>query len=243
MKKITIKTLILIVFSFISSYSFAQEIDTASLIKLQPTNNEALLDVTVKKKSGDVVDGQTIIFQEKISKTNYSCITNNDGFCQILVPKGKSYFIKYKNISDEVNYSSNVLDVPSGEDLMNFQINLTIEPPKTIVLKNVLFETAKSTLKPSSFPTLNDLYEVLKVKKNMIIEIAGHTDNVGSAESNIRLSQNRAESVKSYLVKKGISSERIIAKGYGDTQTIASNETDEGKQKNRRTEVRIIKER
>ena len=87
-----------------------------------------------------------------------------------------------------------------------------------------------------------DLVEVMKLKKTLVIEIAGHTDNVGSLESNQTLSANRAKSVRNYLIGKGISSSRVTAKGYGETEPVANNMTDEGRQKNRRTEVRIISE-
>ena len=75
----------------------------------------------------------------------------------------------------------------------------------------------------------------------MVIEISGHTDNVGDVEVNQRLSESRAKAVRAYLLKKGISGERVRAVGHGESQPIASNDTDEGKQKNRRTEVRILR--
>ena len=82
----------------------------------------------------------------------------------------------------------------------------------------------------------------MQLKKSMVVEIAGHTDNVGNKDANQKLSEDRANSVRNYLIKKGITTERILAKGYGDTQPVADNSTDAGKQKNRRTEVRTIKE-
>ena len=84
--------------------------------------------------------------------------------------------------------------------------------------------------------------EYMKLKKTIVIEISGHTDNVGTPENNLKLSQDRANSVRAYLIKKGIAEARVSAKGYGDTQPIALNDTDANKQKNRRTEVRVIKE-
>ena len=80
-------------------------------------------------------------------------------------------------------------------------------------------------------------------KKNLVIEIAGHTDNVGKPEANMKLSQGRADAVRNYLIKKGVKPDHVSAKGYGDTSPIATNDTDAGKQRNRRTEVRIIKEK
>jgi outer membrane protein OmpA-like peptidoglycan-associated protein len=125
---------------------------------------------------------------------------------------------------------------------MFFEYTLTIEPTKVYTLRNVHFDTGKATLRPESYAAINDLLEVMKNKKKMVIEIAGHTDDVGDDDSNLRLSQARAETVKNYLISKGIQKERVSAKGYGETQPAASNDTPEGKQENRRTEVRIIKE-
>jgi len=119
------------------------------------------------------------------------------------------------------------------------QLIIKFELPKKFTLDNVHFDTGKATLRSDSYPELKELIELMKYKKNLIIEIAGHTDNVGSPESNLILSQNRANNVKNYLVNNGIRSDRIDSKGYGETQPIAENITEEGKQKNRRTEVRI----
>jgi len=82
----------------------------------------------------------------------------------------------------------------------------------------------------------------MKRRKNIEVEIAGHTDNTGSEEDNLKLSQRRADRVKKYLINEGIDARRIKAKGYGENQPVAGNNTKEGKQKNRRTEVRIIGE-
>ena len=76
----------------------------------------------------------------------------------------------------------------------------------------------------------------------MFIEIQGHTDNVGTEESNLKLSQDRADAVKKYLVNKGIVSDRITSIGYGQSVPIADNNTEEGKAKNRRTSLKVIKE-
>ena len=75
----------------------------------------------------------------------------------------------------------------------------------------------------------------------MRIEIAGHTDNVGSAEFNLRLSLDRASAVRAYLVENGIAAKRLVAKGYGSTKPKATNDTEEGRQQNRRTEFAILK--
>ena len=121
-------------------------------------------------------------------------------------------------------------------------MKIKIEPPKTFVLDNVLFDIGKATLKPSSNKSLNELVELMKLKPGLVIEIGGHTDNYGKHDVNMRLSHDRANSVRNYLIKKGIAKDRITAKGYGDTKPVASNKTEESRKQNRRTEVNIIKE-
>ncbi|HCN84145.1 MAG TPA: hypothetical protein DIT07_11090, partial [Sphingobacteriaceae bacterium] len=105
-------------------------------------------------------------------------------------------------------------------------------------IKNLEFDFAKSTIRPRSFPSLNRVAELL-VAKNFSLKLAGHTDNVGSDAANMKLSKDRAESVKAYLVSKGANSSRIEATGYGESQPIATNGTAAGRQKNRRVEFTL----
>ena len=122
-----------------------------------------------------------------------------------------------------------------------FELTIKFEPPRVFTLDNVFFDTGKATLRPVSVEELKELKEYLELKPDIIVEIRGHTDNVGSDESNMKLSQRRAESVKRWLVNNGISADRIKANGYGETTPRATNKTEEGRQKNRRTEVKILK--
>jgi outer membrane protein OmpA-like peptidoglycan-associated protein len=211
---------------------FAQE--------LIPTETDALLNVLVTNKNGTPRGGDIILFRGLNTKKLFKTITGADGKSALLVPKGETYKIDYKFFGDSLDYST--FEVPNPEGQVTFDLTIEIQPPKTYTLKNVLFDTGKSTLRKESFTTLNDLIEYLKLKPAMTIEIGGHTDNVGTPESNLKLSQERAESVRNYLIAKGISAQRVTAKGYGQTQPVATNTTDEGRQKNRRTEVKIIKE-
>ncbi len=109
-------------------------------------------------------------------------------------------------------------------------------------LKDIYFETAKATLLPESFVELDNLYEIMiKYPEVSKVEISGHTDWVGSDTYNKNLSQRRAQSVVSYLTnKKGIALDRIVAKGYGEEKPIADNNTEEGRQQNRRVEFTIL---
>ena len=208
--------------------------------KLEPTEKLALLIVSVVNEKEKALEGETVSFVAGKDKKVYSGVTKEDGKFEILVPKADKYTVQYKTFSANKDY--NVLNMPADDGLIQFDYKLTITPPKVYTLDNVFFDSGKSTLKPQSSKELNELAEYMTLKKTMVVEIAGHTDNVGNKDANQKLSEDRSNSVRTYLMKKGITGERIVAKGYGDTQPIADNATDAGKQKNRRTEVRTIKE-
>lgn len=109
------------------------------------------------------------------------------------------------------------------------------------VLRNIYFDFDKATFRTESYTELNKLERMMAENPNLKVEIAGHTDNIGTAAYNMQLSQRRAEAVKDYLVKKGIDPRRITAKGYGKTRPLASNDDEkEGRELNRRVEFRVI---
>lgn len=107
---------------------------------------------------------------------------------------------------------------------------------EVIVLENVLFETNKTVLLQESFENLNQLVKQLQANKSVQIEIRGHTDNIGEEAKNQILSEQRAKAVLDYLVSQGIEAKRLSYHGFGSTQPIASNDTNEGRTKNRRVE-------
>jgi outer membrane protein OmpA-like peptidoglycan-associated protein len=109
------------------------------------------------------------------------------------------------------------------------------------VLRNLFFDTDKYDLKPESAEELLQLVELMKMNPKMEVMITGHTDNQGAADYNVKLSENRAASVVAYLVKAGIASARLKWKGYGDSRPAAANDTEEGRAKNRRIELVILK--
>ena len=115
-----------------------------------------------------------------------------------------------------------------------------IESGERIALRNVFFETAKYELLPSSQYELTKVVELLQKNPTLRIELGGHTDNVGRPEANQRLSEQRARAVYDYLVGHGINAARLSYRGYGETQPISSNETEEGRAANRRTEMKVL---
>lgn len=117
----------------------------------------------------------------------------------------------------------------------------TPAPPQKLVLEGVNFDFDKATLRQEDIAIINRDAASLEEWGNVNIEVAGHTDSRGSDEYNINLSQQRAEAVRNYLVSKGIAADRLSAKGYGESQPVAGNDTDEGRFKNRRVELVRIK--
>lgn len=142
-------------------------------------------------------------------------------------------------------YKKDEVYVPGVTDKEQ-QVSHTIEMDKIslgyrAILKNIYYDFDKATLRPASFPELDKLYKFLKQNPKVKIQIEGHTDSKGPDQYNLELSQKRSQSVVNYLVKKGIKSDRIIAKGMGETKPLASNDDEEeGRELNRRTEFVIL---
>lgn len=134
-------------------------------------------------------------------------------------------------VSLEESFEALMKDVKSG--------TATAEDLK-IELDNVLYSVGKAELKTESYATLNSLVALLTANPSVKIEISGHTDNTGEAAKNLQLSEDRAHAVYDYLVGHSIAAERLAYKGYGDTQPLVSNDTEEGKNQNRRTELKIV---
>jgi OOP family OmpA-OmpF porin len=121
------------------------------------------------------------------------------------------------------------------------RVIITEEDRKIVreAIRNLEFDFGKATIRAHSFPSLNRVAQLL-IDKNFSLKLAGHTDNVGSNDANMKLSKARAESVKNYLVDKGANASRIEATGYGETQPIATNKTAKGRQQNRRVEFTLF---
>jgi outer membrane protein OmpA-like peptidoglycan-associated protein len=154
------------------------------------------------------------------------------------LPEGDRYQIKIIGLGKEEEY--NTLEIGSDEGYYEAEIIVGYEPATTFNLEDVHFDVNKASLRPASFKALDNLAYVLKIKNDIKVEIAGHTDSDGDDMENMKLSQARAESVINYLITKGIAKDRLVAVGYGETEPIADNDTAFGKQENRRTEARIL---
>ena len=158
------------------------------------------------------------------------------------LPSGKNYSV---NVKAEgylfLSQNFNLTDSASYQEIEQIIELKKLVVGKEIVLNNIFFEFNKATLLKESKIELDNVYKLLTDNPNIYVEISGHTDNVGSASYNKKLSQERANSVVNYLIEKGITKDRLTASGYGFDKPIAPNTTEEGRQKNRRTEFKIVK--
>ncbi|MFN8310601.1 MAG: OmpA family protein [Chitinophagales bacterium] len=208
--------------------------------ELKPTMEMALVQVKAIDDKNIAQASSEIIFISQKDKKPFKGKTDATGKFNLLLPVGQKFEVLYKAFSDVK--TDLVLELPVEKTPYRITYTITVTPPKTFTLDHIFFDTGKWMLRPESYTELNELVAYLQLRKTMVIEIGGHTDNVGTPESNQKLSENRAMAVKKYLEQKGIAAGRVLSKGYGDTQPIAENDSPENRQKNRRTEVTIISE-
>lgn len=168
----------------------------------------------------------------------------SDGSFKIVLPFNKNYSIrasadKYFAISENLNLDSLI---KQGYTIIHKDLYLApIEIGQVFRLNNVFFDFDKFDLRSESFAELDRVVKFLNDYPNVEIELSAHTDAKGSDNYNFTLSDNRAKSVREYIIGKGIADARVISRGYGETVPVASNDNDEGRQLNRRVEFKILK--
>ncbi|WP_264560490.1 OmpA family protein [Flavobacterium sp. N2270] len=210
---------------------------------------------TVKQDPVALIKGR--VFDNKTKSILYTSIFYNDlksnkelgkaisdpstGSYSIVLPYGQ----RYSFMAEKEGYyavTENV-DLSNLNEYKEITVDLYLNPiekGQTIRLNNIFFDSGKYDLLSESNAELEKLLKVLKDNKQLTIEIAGHTDAVGADNNNLVLSNNRANAVMNFLISNGISKERLTAKGYGETKFITTNDTEEGKQQNRRVEFLIL---
>lgn len=211
----------------------------ASTIK--PTATEAALKLSVvAKDTAAGIPGVVVCLTAGDEKKYYSDETDADGYTEVLVPISQTYQVTYLSLG-----RSDVTAKVTVDDRPNHNVNLTLRYQRfrdnaaapRVVLEGVYFDSGNAKLRPESLPRLHSVVEYLTHKKSARIEISGHTDNVGNPKANKDLSLRRAQVCREYLVSKGIDGARVVAVGNGDERPIASNDTEVGRQKNRRIEA------
>lgn len=214
---------------------------------IESNETHAAIRFFVIDKDKGPIEGIVIKLTAPDGTQYYTLETDAQGFAEVLVPVGAKYDLTYLSLGRRDVKA--VVDVP---DEPNQDIKLTLRykwhgPPPSeggdgssgqrFVLEGIHFDTGKATLREDSYDRLDEVVEYMTHKKSARIEVSGHTDNVGNPAGNKRLSKRRAQAVRKYLISKGIEGSRIEAVGYGSERPIASNDTEAGRQQNRRIEV------
>ena len=170
-----------------------------------------------------------------------------DGSYMVSLPNSGSYAFQisadgYLFYSENFDFEVGNANAPDGKAYsFSRDIALTpIEVGESIVLSNVFFAFGTSTLLEESRVDLDKVLDIMQKNPSLKVELAGHTDNIGKPADNQRLSEQRAKAVFDFLVDKGVASERLSYKGYGDTKPVADNSTEEGRAQNRRTTFTVV---
>ena len=208
---------------------------------LRPVKRNALLTGTVyNSKTEEPLEAKVEMNLKKDRKVQIKKNTKNGYYETELEKKGR-YIITassegFLNTTDSIEHASDEVT------LLTKDLYLTpIEVGATVRLNNIFFDFDKTTLKSESYVELDKVVEFLQDNSSIEIEIAGHTDSKGSDDYNLNLSQGRAQAVVDYLISQGIDDYRLIARGYGETVPLETNETDEGRAVNRRVEFTVLK--
>ncbi len=173
-------------------------------------------------------------------KEAYKGITTK-GLLYVSIKANKNYALEIQK-ENYLFYSQNI-NLKESTSQEPYELEVLPEPISVnskMVLNNVFFDFDKDILKEESFVELDKVVKLMQQNPNLKIELSGHTDSKGDDKYNQVLSQKRAEAVVNYLIKNGIAATRLIAKGYGETQPVAANDTDANRALNRRTELKII---
>ena len=113
---------------------------------------------------------------------------------------------------------------------------------RAIRLEHLIFEMGRAVINPKSYTSLDEMVAMMKENTKVVIQLEGHTDNIGNAEKNMELSKDRVEAVKKYLTSKGVSKDRVKTKAFGGTQPVSTEGTELAKALNRRVEMRVLKD-
>ena len=199
-----------------------------------------------------LIDAQVEFVALRSQKVFAKTHTGTEGRFLICLPLGQSYALNVNKdtyLFHSENFALEEIRAQTTPYLLEIYLKKIPAPSSSlkekvsqpIVLRNIFFETASAVLLKASLFELHKLFRLLDEHPDMKIQLNGHTDDVGSELDNLLLSENRAKAVYQFLIEKGISMERLNYKGFGESQPIDTNETEKGRQNNRRTEFEIIK--
>ncbi len=216
--------------------------DIDKAVNIQKLNLTVLKGVIKDKNTGEPLYASIELTDNSSNKVVATFNSNEQtGGYLVSLPAGKNYGIAVK-AENCLFYSDNIVvkKVKGYKEIVKDILLQRITVGSKVVLNNIFFASGKAKLTKSSETELNNLLKLMNDIPTLKIEVSGHTDNVGSASSNKILSKKRAKAVVDFLIKNGVASDRMVYKGYGFEQPIASNKTKEGRQRNRRTEFKVI---
>jgi len=209
----------------------------AAKSKIKATKTEAAMKFTVTDKVSGPIKGIVICLNSSADTKYCTEETDAEGYAEVLVPVGQKYDVTYLSLGGaDVATSVTV----SNDPKQNIKLTLRYKglPPRTpFVLKGVNFDTGTAVLRDESQIRLDLVVDFMKRRKSTVVEVSGHTDDVGNAKKNKALSLKRAQACRDYLISKGIDGGRITAVGFGGERPVVPNDSDENRQKNRRIEV------
>ncbi|MCQ2299609.1 MAG: OmpA family protein [Bacteroidales bacterium] len=216
-----------------------------------PVEQRPVITLCMKGSVADAKTGNPLSAQIQVKDMttgNIVASTSSDshsGLYQVSLPSGLDYVIHatakgYLFYSETYRLNNSIdEDWTWKADTVDIAM-VPIEAGQRIALKNVFFETNKSEILEASEVELNTIVDILQKNPTLHVELGGHTDNVGSPAANQKLSEQRAFAVYSFLIQQGIPAERLTYKGYGESQPVADNGSEEGRQQNRRTEMKVM---
>ncbi len=215
---------------------------TEAAVEIKTAKLTILKGVITDAKNGQVLEAAIDLIDNDKNEVLATFKSNSaTGKYLVTLPSGKNYGIAVKK--DGYLFHSENFNLPDNADYQEFNKDVAlkkIEVGSVIVLRNIFFDFDKATIRPESANELDRLIKLLNDNPTIKIELGSHTDSKGSDDYNLKLSDNRSKSVVEYLITKGIPSARLVAKGYGETKPIDTNDTDAGRQNNRRTEFKIL---
>jgi outer membrane protein OmpA-like peptidoglycan-associated protein/Tol biopolymer transport system component len=208
---------------------------------VQPVKTLWIKGKVFDKKTGQGLPSAVELTNLSTREISSKVQTDEKGNYLITLPVGRDYAF-YVNRKGYLFFSENFsLQQKSPDSTYHIDIPLQpLEANAAVILKNIFFDVNKYEIKPSSQVELDKVVQLLKDNPTIKIKISGHTDNVGKPKDNLTLSNNRAKAVIAYIGARGILPARLSYEGFGATRPLADNKTEEGKARNRRTELIII---
>ena len=188
------------------------------------------------KETGKPLATKVEVRRTGIKEPVYNLVTDSiTGAVRQMMTEGPRYSLHIV----QMGYERVDMMIPNIGDTLNIALN-PVKKGEVFIMKNLHFATNKTRILSRSEDALQELYQYLARNPKVRIKIIGHTDNVGNDNANQQLSEGRAKAVMQDLIERGIAPERLQAEGHGESQPIDSNDTEEGRQNNRRVEIEIL---